>query len=492
MVAPSGRSRPRRARSAPGSQPGADRFAESGDSHRAEHLDHERPVCSPRRRRCVRRSGFGPGLLVRARLLGSSVRVGGVQGGDGRSRRSDRIVCRRSSWLASLTEPSSSTVSSARGRTVRRHSGARRALPVGPRSPSVSASRTRCRWRRGCRPGRHGDPEAGASASERRPPSERLVGQVVEEDEQSGQGVLGVLFAGTDRRRRRRPRPGVGCGRCARPRLPGPRRRCSPPFVCPVGCADRVTSRQASSSVRRISAARGRPEPAGRRAGPGRRRPSSGRSDATPDRSVTSTVTGCAVKGADLQTSGLEAALVVVEREHRSVVGASGFGLGGAVLAGVSQTVERRADRRRREVSARPRRPVAVGVAAAQPADGDRGQPPRRRMSRRRPNPRAAEPVRPRARSRCGGAGASTPGAVGAARDRGRRCRRPSSSGGSAVVGAWCVGSGGGGRGGGADGRRSGVVAAVVRAGARVHPGSIQWGSVSVTPPGWGRPSLSW
>ena len=83
-----------------------------------------------------------------------------------------------------------------------------------------------------------------------------------------------------------------------------------------------------------------------------------------------------AVKGADLQTSGLEAALLVVERKHWSVVGACGFGLDGAVLAGVSQTVERRADRRRREVSTRLRRPVAVGVAAAEPADGDSGHHP--------------------------------------------------------------------------------------------------------------------
>ena len=83
-----------------------------------------------------------------------------------------------------------------------------------------------------------------------------------------------------------------------------------------------------------------------------------------------------AVKGADLQTSRLQAALVVGERERWSVVGSLGPGLDGAVLVGVSQTVEGRADGRRREVPTRTRRPVAVGVAAAEPADGDGGRHP--------------------------------------------------------------------------------------------------------------------
>ncbi len=43
-------------------------------------------------RRCVRRSGFGPGLLVLGHLLGISGDVGGVQGGDGGNRDFPQVV----------------------------------------------------------------------------------------------------------------------------------------------------------------------------------------------------------------------------------------------------------------------------------------------------------------------------------------------------------------------------------------------------------------
>jgi hypothetical protein len=62
-----------------------------------------------------------------------------------------------------------------------------------------------------------------------------------------------------------------------------------------------------------------------------------------------------------------------------------------------------------------------------------------------------------------------------------------------AVVGFVVAGGMGadvGGVGGGAGGAAVGVAAGVGMR--RVHPGSIQWGSVRVSPPGWGRPSLSW
>ena len=62
-------------------------------------------------------------------------------------------------------------------------------------------------------------------------------------------------------------------------------------------------------------------------------------------------------------------------------------------------------------------------------------------------------------------------------------------AGGLAVVGAGAVGSGGG---IGAVAEGVGASGAAVAGRTRVHPGSIQWGSVSVTPPSWGRPSLSW
>ncbi len=62
-------------------------------------------------------------------------------------------------------------------------------------------------------------------------------------------------------------------------------------------------------------------------------------------------------------------------------------------------------------------------------------------------------------------------------------------AGGLAVVGAGAARSEGA-VGAMADGVEASGAALAGRS--KVHPGSIQWGSASVTPPGWGRPSLSW
>ncbi len=132
-------------------------------------------------------------------------------------------------------------------------------------------------------------------------------------------------------------------------------------------------------------------------------------------------------------------------------------------------------------------RSVAVGVAATETAQRDRAQDPGgERAGDDRPRGEADRRSR-RSRARWWPVPLVVEGAV--------TCGAGTVVGGT-VDGVVVVEEGAGAVVGGEGGMvvpESGAEAGVATAGrTRVQPGSIQWGSVSVAPSGWGRPSLSW